>query len=297
MGERHREAIGLCLRAAVCAAVVCVVSHSTLAAGPEPELPSTSAGSNESERPPTATGTERARDEPIAETERRSLGRPSVESQPLRSARGEPRAGTLEGVRTVAVLGGVVAVILGLAIGVRVLAKRHGGLLGACGPGGRAPAGVLSVVGRYPIARGQTLLLLQLDRRIVLVGQTTGRGGARLATLAEITDPEDVASILVKARDESGESVSNKFREIVDGLEGEPAEQGRAVTVVAPITKADWFETGTTKRSAGRARSVGVAGQEHQNRVDVAAPVRQPRPDGATALRSRLEAMRTEVVR
>ena len=297
MGEQHRDAIGSWLRAAVCAAAVCVASHSTLAAGPEPELPITPAGVNEAGNSPSGNGGERALADP-ASAERRSLGRPSVESQPLRSARGEPRAGTLEGVRTVAVLGGVVAVILGLAIGVRVLAKRHGGLLGACGPGGRAPAGVLSVIGRYPIARGQTLLLLQLDRRIVLVGQTAGRGGARLSTLAEITDPEDVASILVKARDESGESVSKKFREIVDRLEDQPDEHRRAVTVVAPITKADWFETGTSKRSTGRARSVGVAGQGQQDRVDVAAPVRrQPRPDGATALRSRLEAMRTEVVR
>ena len=54
-----------------------------------------------------------------------------------------------------------VALVLGLIFGLAVVAKKvsgkGGGLMGAMGPGGKAPAGLLEVLGRYPLARGQTL--------------------------------------------------------------------------------------------------------------------------------------------
>lgn len=278
-------------RPALCGALLCLGAWFADGAGPEPE-----------DRPATYVETMRVGREAagvagLAASESQALGAPEVESRPLKAAEGRRGEGIADGIQTVVVLGGVVAVILGMAMGLRVLAKRHGGLMAACGPGGKSPSGVLSVLGRYPIARGQTLLLLQFDRRVLLVGQTTGRGGARMATLAELSDADDVASVLVKTRDESGESVARKFREIVDKMSESGTASERAVTVVAPIERADWFEKTGSKRA--RVEEAPAARSSRSARVSEQArgAAHGPRMDGAAALRSRLEAMRAGGVR
>ena len=68
----------------------------------------------------------------------------------------------------------------------------------ALGPAGRAPSGVLEVLGRYPAGRGTLLILLRLDRRVLLVAQSGGRTGTGMTTLCEIDDPASVASLLAK---------------------------------------------------------------------------------------------------
>jgi hypothetical protein len=80
-------------------------------------------------------------------------------------------------------------------------------------------------------------VLLKLDRRVLLLSQTSGGrlGGTGFATLAEITDPEEVASILVKARDDEGDSMAERFRSMLSrydrdlSAEPEGPEQGRRV--------------------------------------------------------------------
>lgn len=278
-------------RTALCGVVLCLGAWLADGAGPEPE--DRPARDVETMR----VGPEAAGGGSLAASEAQALGAPEVESRPLKAASERRGEGIADGIQTVVVLGGVVAVILGMAMGLRVLAKRHGGLMAACGPGGKSPSGVLSVLGRYPIARGQTLLLLQFDRRVLLVGQTTGRGGARMATLAELSDADDVASVLVKTRDESGESVARKFREIVDKMSESGTASERAVTVVAPIERADWFEKTGSKRA--RAEEAAAARSSRTARVSEQArgTAQGPRMDGAAALRSRLEAMRAGGVR
>lgn len=118
--------------------------------------------------------------------------------------------------------------VLSLAVGAAWLFKKaagaQGGLAGAIGPGGRAPSGVLEVLGRYPIARGCTLVLLKLDRRVLLLSQSGGgRGGtASFTTLAELDSPEDVASILMKTRAADGEATESRFAEALAGFSSEP---------------------------------------------------------------------------
>lgn len=260
-------------------------------AGPEPEVPPAPATVI-----PASANAERERSSAIRlpSTESQTLGAPEIESRPLSAPVGQSRGSMTDSVRTTVVLGGVVAVILGLAMGVRVLARRHGGLMAACGAGGRSPSGVLSVLGRYPIARGQTLLLLQFDRRVLLVGQTTGRSGARLATLAEMTDADEVASVLVKSRDESGESVAQKFREIVEKMSEPASAPERAVTVVAPVERADWFErTGERRAKVGAAPHSAESVKSPRVGVQTHGAARGQKMDGAAVLKSRLEAMRT----
>lgn len=113
-------------------------------------------------------------------------------------------------------------VVLGVIIACAAIFKRvvvgNGSIAAAFGAGGRAPSGVLEVLGRFPIARGQTLVLLKLDRRVLLVGHCapTRGGSGGFQTICELADPEDVASILMKVNEGSGDSLSAKFNELLN---------------------------------------------------------------------------------
>jgi hypothetical protein len=128
---------------------------------------------------------------------------------------------------------GPLALVVGLivlAAGVlrRAAGASGGSLAAALGPGGQAPPGLLDVLGRYPIARGQMLVLLRVDRRVLLLGHTLpGRGGSGgFNTLAEIGDPDEVAALLLKARDARGESAANQFADVIARMErGELGER------------------------------------------------------------------------
>lgn len=137
--------------------------------------------------------------------------------------------------RTIASLAAVLVLIAAGAAVVRVVATRQGGLAARLGPGGRAPAGLLEVLGRYPVGRGQTLVLLKLDRRVLLLSQSGGGrlGGGGFRTLCEVTDPEDVASILVKAGEMEGQTLSTRFRSMLErfdpGSAGAPSPPDAAM--------------------------------------------------------------------
>jgi len=138
-------------------------------------------------------------------------------------------------VRTVGALSVVIALIF---ISRRVLMKLSsaaGGLPGQFGAGGRAPSGLVEIIGRYPVARGHTLVLLRLDRRLLLLGHS----GEGFTTLSELTDPDEVASILIKARDEEGESMAARFGALLRGMERDPsvaATDFHAAQAAAPTT-------------------------------------------------------------
>ncbi|HHN77757.1 MAG TPA: hypothetical protein ENK11_03650 [Phycisphaerales bacterium] len=166
--------------------------------------------------------------EPVT-TEDLPLGVPSGSVRAVRSAGGATtdtdarRGGGViaprDAVRTLLSLGFVVSLAVVVAWAMKKLARGRGGLLGALGPGGPSPSGVLEIVGRYPVGRGQTLVLLRLDRRLLLLHQATGRRGASMRTLCEITDPDEIASVLLKTRREEEEAVEHGFREAMRRLE------------------------------------------------------------------------------
>ncbi|MEM1167382.1 MAG: flagellar biosynthetic protein FliO [Planctomycetota bacterium] len=118
---------------------------------------------------------------------------------------------------------GALAIVLGLIFGMKLVLQRSagaiGGLRNSLGAGGRAPSGVVFVLGRYPIARGHSLVLMKVDRRVLVLDQSSS--GFR--TLTEIVDAEEVASILVKTRDEEGESMASKFGEMLRSVERDPS--------------------------------------------------------------------------
>lgn len=206
--------------------------------GPPSPVESVGAGSDvPGESTPGGTG-------PSAEVESRPLGPPGAGSFRERRAAGElgrlgesgGRVASLKAGegwwRTAGALAIIIALILAAGAGVRRWAGRSGRLLHAMGAGGRAPSGLLHVLGRYPVGRGQTLILLKLDRRVLLVCQSVGVKGAGMRTLCEIGDPEEVASIMMLAAEAEGRSISARFRELVSGFETShlPAE-----AVVAPV--------------------------------------------------------------
>lgn len=165
----------------------------------------------------------------------RPLGAPAPESRSIGSDR---PASSLGIGRTVGAIGVVAGLALAGWVVVRCLARAQGGLAATLGPGGRAPSGVLEVLGRYPVGRAQTLVLLRVDRRVLLLSQTAlGRlgTGSTFATLCEVTDPEDVASILVKARDDDSRAASDRFSNLLSRYDREHdpfAEQSADIPIV-----------------------------------------------------------------
>lgn len=194
---------------------------------------------------------------PDPEAEAAALALAAREAQPLGGTRGalvgtESEAAAARGwwggsgvIQAIASTGAVIVLIFGTRW---VIVRTSRSPLGAAsvrsqlGAGGRAPSGLLFVLGRYPVSRGASLVLIQLDRRVLLLSQS----GAGFQTLSEIGDPEEVASIIAKARDEEGESISAKFSSLLKTFDRRHAESERddeLRSVVRPIATGRGAET------------------------------------------------------
>lgn len=119
---------------------------------------------------------------------------------------------------------GALAGVIGLIVLLRSAMVRFGGPLGRA----RAPSGVVEVLCRFPLARGQILLLLKVDRRILLVAQTP----QGLSTLSEISDAEQVASLVERIRNDRGDSFSRQFERLVTPVRPEPDIGDSSPTVI-----------------------------------------------------------------
>lgn len=184
---------------------------------------------------------------PIAPTEPpptrqdRPLGIPEIERRAIGPAANQPAPVEKSWVSSTAIpLVLVIALIMGGAWAVRRLARAQGGIASAIGAGGRAPAGVLSVLARYPVGGGVTLVLIQLDRRVLLVAHSPGsplrgRPGS-MSTLCEVAEPDDVASILVRTQDERGESLTRRFNAALSRMIG--ADSVETLEIDDPIDDA-----------------------------------------------------------
>ncbi len=140
-----------------------------------------------------------------------AAAQPGTESLPLGAPSRATGTDTLGGpgsiATTLASLLAVVGLVILLGAIYKWLAGKAGGLAGQIGAGGKSPSGLVSVLARYPLGRGQTLVLLKLDRRVLLLCQSSSgrvRGGVTTQTLSEITDPDEVASIITKAEGPGG---------------------------------------------------------------------------------------------
>jgi hypothetical protein len=220
---------------------------------------------------------------PALRSESRALGAPSRSVAAPGDQPGRESSGSL--VQTIVALGGVLALALVGGAVVRGIARSQGGLRLSLSAGGRAPSGILEVLGRYPIARGSCLVLLKIDRRILLLSQTAhGRlgTGASFTTLCEITDPDEIASILVKARDAEGDSMAERFRGILSRFDRSYEEP---------------FDPGVSRRRTSRGPDHVELWDEARTEIPLVDLTRQPGPpeQGPIAsLRKRLATLRTE---
>ncbi|GAB5495937.1 MAG: hypothetical protein Phyf2KO_10170 [Phycisphaerales bacterium] len=176
---------------------------------------------------------------------------PTQESLPLGApARGNGAidgitGGSISFITTFASLLAVVGLIIICGVIYKFLVSKTGGLAGQVGAAGKSPAGILSVLGRYPLGRGQTLVLLQVDRRVLLLCQSaSGRFGRTITTttLSEIADSDEVASIIAKANGNS-----SGFEDVLTGFEAEGE---------APEFDSDVEVVDLTKRRGGKLLSL-----------------------------------------
>lgn len=180
---------------------------------------------------------------------------------PLANPDRAERPGTGGLARTLLALGGVLLLIIALAWVFKRVARATGGLSGSLGAGGRAPAGVVEVLARYPLASRHTLVVLRFDRRVLLCSLTGGSrsSGAGMTVLTELDDPEDVASILVKTRDEAGESIARSFERSLRDAEraGDESFERAAVRIPRPVATADQARGAYTATAARRGDDAG----------------------------------------
>lgn len=178
----------------------------------------------------------------------------------------EPRPAQGGLTQTALALAGVLLLVLALSWIFKRVARASGGLSGALGAGGRAPAGVLEVLARYPLASRHTLVVLRFDRRVLLCSMTGGSrsSGAGMTVLCQLDDPEDIASVLIKTRDEAGESIARSFerslreaeRTTDESFDHAPVRIGRQNTTAAEARGA--YTGPRTGRSTVTADSGGL---------------------------------------
>jgi flagellar biogenesis protein FliO len=97
----------------------------------------------------------------------------------------------------------------GLALGatllVIVLARTAIKRFGPASAGGARPQGVVEVLARYPVARGQQVVLLKVGRRVIVAHQ----GAQGMQSLSEFSGEAEVADLI--ARCEAGARVKSPF--------------------------------------------------------------------------------------
>ncbi len=170
--------------------------------------------------------------------ERQSLGTSSVElkagsnegriesslDRPSREPNDAGKSSSLSGYGQPAVaVAAVSGLIVALGFAVRLVMRNKGGLLASLGAGGRAPSGLIEILARYPVGRQSTLIVLKIDRRVLLINQSGAQRSA-MTVLTEFTDPAEVASILLRTRDEAETRSAARFQSVLSGA-GEAYEE------------------------------------------------------------------------
>jgi len=137
----------------------------------------------------------------------RPLFRPGT-APARQTASAEPASdGTLASSRERTVLSELLptGVALGATLLVIVLARSAVKRFGGGAVAGRRPQGVVEVLARYPVARGQQVVLLKVGRRVIVAHQ----GAQGMQTLSEFAGEAEVADLL--ARCEAGARAASPF--------------------------------------------------------------------------------------
>ncbi len=148
---------------------------------------------------------------PAGRFENQPLRKPAVEIGPAGSATGTAPSSAFDLTQVMLALGAVIGLILALRWG----GKRFFGAAAAA-----RPTGVVRVLARSMLAPKQQLMLVQVGKRVLVVGDS----GGRLDRLSEITDAEEVAELVGQLRREREDSTvktfSSLFRREERGFDG-----------------------------------------------------------------------------
>lgn len=125
-------------------------------------------------------------------------------------------------------VGLALAVVITALFGLRAIIRRVGNIGGAGRPGG-----VIEVLARYPVARGQHLQLIKLGRRVLLIFQS----GSTMTTLTEMTDQNEVAMVLAKIEAASRGKDAERFREMLAQYQMTERGPARLAAVVTPAAE------------------------------------------------------------
>lgn len=190
--------------------------------------------------------------------ETHTLGTAADESiAPIGSASGESDRSGLAALQSEAghiiqVIGALI-VVIALIFLTRFAMLRTSSVLGGAG----RPSGVLEVLARYPIARGQTLVLVKMARRILLVHQSS----TGMTTLSEISDPDEVASLLSRIQSGSSGRDQHRFSKLLEQFQQQhvKAERSGHLRTVPHSAASDESEIVdlTRRRSGGFGRLFG----------------------------------------
>lgn len=207
-GRRAGARASACLGASVLACLACGAP-----AWASPSAPGTDPALDPAAHGAALNGPEAAQPErlmptrPLGFTDDRPLGpaRTATPAPAGGAAAARPRAVWSTVWSLVLVIGTIAAV----ALGWRWLARRSPSL-SMYGPS-RAPAGLVELLGRYPLARGSGLVLLRVHNRVLLVSQGSGVSASGSCALASFDDPAEVAGILALVREHDARANPRSF--------------------------------------------------------------------------------------
>jgi flagellar biogenesis protein FliO len=128
-------------------------------------------------------------------------------ANPESAAPGAPNGNSFDVLRVILSL----AVVLGLIIALRVAARRI-----LPGVARSRSSHAIKIVSRCPVSNRQNLLLVQVGRRLILVGDA----GAQLTALSEFHEGSETEALLAQLREESSTTVS-KFESLFGKAEAE----------------------------------------------------------------------------
>lgn len=157
-----------------------------------------------------------------------------------------------DAIRTVVALGAVLA----LALVLRQVAKRLSDPLAA-----RRPSGVVQILSRFPVGKGQSVQLLAVGTRVLCVHHS----GSAMSTLCEFTDPQEIA--LLRTRIEAGAAGREKFEgELTRSLERD-RDTLLGQRAKAPASQPTPTPTETIDLTKRRPRGLALVGGANANGV------------------------------
>lgn len=149
----------------------------------------------------------------------------------------------------VRVIGATALVVFAAWIVARIARRLSGPMARA-----RRPSGVIEILARFPVARGQQLVLVKLGRRILLMHQ----GGASMTTLTELVDENEVAAMLARIEAGASDGLAPRFQSLLERFNAEhtaadgPTKRVGGVDARAALLESDAAEFVDLTRSDRR---------------------------------------------